>query len=267
MLMTPTQSAPVPSTDSQLPTAPDISQPEGEARAWMQRVRTAPRLSDFCYFTARTNLAVLLRAAQSAGPHARIVDIGCGAKPFASLFAPGCDYFGVDFDARTAADLVHDLGQPLPLPSGEADLVILSEAIEHVPDPELVLAEAARLLRPGGELFLSAPFAFPIHSRPWDYRRFTDYFYRKLDERHPLELVEIEVSNNVFSTPILLWNQILLSAPVLPNALKRVGWLGLNLLTAGVELAFRPWAKSSGRMGLFLRMNPCGYAMRFRRSA
>jgi len=229
-------------------------------------MRTRPRPWDYCWFTARTNLAVLGRAIARMGADARVVDIGCGRKPFEPLFEPGTDYFGVDFDARTRADLVHDLGQPLPLPSGEADLVILSEAIEHVPDPELVLAEAARLLKPGGELFLSAPFAFPIHSRPWDFRRYTDYHYRSVGERHPLELVELEASNSVFSTPALLWSQIVLSSP-LPRPLKQLAWLGLNLACLPFELLGRPWWGSAGRAGLFLNMNPCGYAMRFRRAA
>lgn len=248
-----------------LPELPDVSEPEVVVRSWMERVRTRPRIWDYCYFTARTNLEVLQRAIGQAGHAPRVVDIGCGAKPFAPLFGSGTDYFGIDFDARTSADLVHDLGQPIPLPDGEADVVILSEAIEHVLDPELVLAEAARLLKPGGELFLSAPFAFPIHSRPWDFRRLTDYFYRRVGERHPLELVELEASNNVFSTPLLLCEQILLSAPGLPVALKRIGWAGFNAVAWMLERVASPWWRSDGRLGLFLRMNPSGYAMRFRR--
>lgn len=272
MLLTRTQNevpdgpaAPAPDPGAPHSVAPDPSAPEAAPRRWMARMRTRPRLWDYCYFTARTNLAVLRRVIASAGPRARVVDIGCGAKPFEPLFGADCDYFGVDFDARTRADLVHDLGRPLPLPSGEADVVILSESIEHVPDPELVLSEAARLLRPGGQLFLSAPFAFPIHSRPWDFRRFTDYYYRALGARHPLELVELEASNNVLSTPLLLGSQILLSAPGVPRLLKQLGWLGLNLGALVFEGLARPWWRSEGRLGLFLRMNPCGYAMRFRK--
>lgn len=244
---------------------PGTIRPQAATRLRMGGMRRRPRLWDYCYFTARTNLAVLERTVAEAGPRPRVVDIGCGNKPFAALFPEGTHYLGIDFDQRTAADLVHDLGRPLPLEDGCADLVILSETIEHVPDPELVFAEATRILARGGLLFVSAPFAFPIHGRPWDYRRLTDYFYRAVPDRHLLELIELQPSNNVCSTPLLLGNQILLSAPGLPWTAKRLGWLGVNLGALLLETLARPWRNSPGRLGLFLRANPSGYAMRFRR--
>ncbi len=253
------------SPQSTLCAGPDALEPEGSARAWMERMRTSPGLLDYCYFTARTNLAVLERAVKRAGKAPRVVDIGCGRKPFQKLFPAEANYFGIDFDERTRADLVHDLSEPLPLPHGMADVVILSEVIEHVSDPELVVAEAARLLKPGGELYLSAPFAFPIHGRPWDYQRFTDYFYRRLSERHPLRLVELQASNNVFSTPLLLCNQVLLSVPRVPMILKHLGWGAINAVAGMLEIMGTPWSEGNDRLGLFLRMNPSGYAMRFRK--
>ena len=47
--------------------------------------------------------------------------------------------------------------QRVPLPDGVADVVTCFEAIEHVHEPELVVAEAARILRPGGVLLVSTP--------------------------------------------------------------------------------------------------------------
>ena len=261
----PAQNETEPETLPAAPAPPDTTRPEAATRRRMGGMRRRPKLRDYCYFTARTNLAVLERAVVEAGPRPRVVDIGCGNKPFAALFPEGTHYLGLDFDERTAADVVHDLGRPLPLEDECADVVILSETLEHVPDPELALAEATRILVRGGQLFLSAPFAFPIHGRPWDYRRFTDYFYRAVPDRHPLELVELQASNNVFSTPLLLCNQILLSAPGLPWMVKRVGWLGVNLGALVFETLAKPWWSSKGRLGLFLRANPSGYAMRFRR--
>lgn len=234
----------------------------------MTRMRVAPRLWDYCFFTARTNLAVLRNVGRRHEPTLDVLDVGCGTKPFRALFHPSCHYIGVDFDGASGADVLHDLGTPLPFPDASADVVLLSEVLEHVPDPELLLSEAARILRPGGELFVSAPFAFPIHGRPYDFRRFTQYYYEAIPSRLPFQLVELETSNQVASTPLLLVQQLILSVPRVPWALRCVTWTFLNVLTLALEAVARPWWRRRGRVGDFLRMNPCGYALRLcRRSA
>lgn len=50
-----------------------------------------------------------------------------------------------------------DVGEALPIPDESADLVILQEVIEHLPNQLFVLQEICRVLKPGGELFLTTP--------------------------------------------------------------------------------------------------------------
>jgi len=114
---------------------------------------------------ARTLSSVLKTA---AGP-ALIVDIGCGdglATSVAAQLNPGHQFVGIDWSAdalrqarRHGLALVRaGLEQPgLPLASGAADVVIMSEIIEHLVDPDSALDEAFRILKPGGSLFLSTP--------------------------------------------------------------------------------------------------------------
>jgi SAM-dependent methyltransferase len=110
----------------------------------------------------------------------RIVEIGCGAAQLArSLLArhPGAQVLGLEVDERQhaknlAAAPVPGLrfeaagAQALPLADGSMDLALMLKSLHHVPLPLLgsALAEAARVLRPGGHLYVSEPvFAGPLN--------------------------------------------------------------------------------------------------------
>jgi SAM-dependent methyltransferase len=109
----------------------------------------------------------------------RLLDLGCGARPFAPLYQPAfrrcfaCDVpaspyglAGVDFLARAAA---------LPLRDASLDCVLCTEVLEHVPDPATALSEIARVLRGGGYLILTVPFLVELHEEPEDYYRYTSH--------------------------------------------------------------------------------------------
>ena len=102
----------------------------------------------------------------------RVLDLGC-AFGFATrlLRRRGYEAVGVDSspqyiararrtDSRTTylvADATH-----VPLPDASFDAVLLLDVLEHLPDERGALAEAARLLVPGGTLVLSVPYRGPL---------------------------------------------------------------------------------------------------------
>jgi SAM-dependent methyltransferase len=142
-------------------------------------------LSPAC--TARTldifqDRRAILRSLQRALPllHGTLLDIGCGYMPYRQLvLAPPSevrDYLGMDTAGNEyqKPDITWD-GRHIPLPSLSVDCAMATEILEHCPEPEWVLRETLRVLRPGGLLFLTVPFLWPLHSIPDDQYRFTPF--------------------------------------------------------------------------------------------
>jgi len=75
-------------------------------------------------------------------------------------------------------DVECDLRETLPLPAGSFDTIILSDVLEHVPNPEHLWTEMARVLANEGHVLANVPFLAWIHEAPHDYYRFTEYALR-----------------------------------------------------------------------------------------
>ncbi|HQX56256.1 MAG TPA: class I SAM-dependent methyltransferase [Pyrinomonadaceae bacterium] len=81
----------------------------------------------------------------------KILDVGCGANKTDGAI-------GLDNNPRTAADVIHDLGDiPYPFPDNEFDLVVSNHVVEHVPDVMAFITELHRITRPGGRIKLLTP--------------------------------------------------------------------------------------------------------------
>jgi len=122
----------------------------------------------------------------------RILDAGAGElknQPFCShldyVSQDFCEYSGQG-DGKglqtgkwdtAKIDLVCDICS-IPQPDASFDVVLCSEVLEHLPDPAKVLNEFSRLLKPGGKLILTAPFASLTHFAPYHYcTGFSRYWY------------------------------------------------------------------------------------------
>lgn len=81
----------------------------------------------------------------------RILDVGCGKNKTEGAV-------GLDNNPRTAADVIHDLGEiPYPFPDDEFDLVVSNHVVEHVPDVIAFITELHRVTRHGGRIKLLTP--------------------------------------------------------------------------------------------------------------
>lgn len=108
-----------------------------------------------------------------------LLDIGCGSMPYKTLLlAPPSrvqNYIGLDFRGSIPKPNLEWDGQTIPLPDDAVDHCLATEVLEHVPDPERLLREAWRVLKPEGRILLTVPFLWPLHCIPNDHYRYTPF--------------------------------------------------------------------------------------------
>jgi len=94
---------------------------------------------------------------------AKVIDIGCGDKPYARYFR--CQYYGLDVANNSKADYVGDILNN-QLSDATYDGIVMTQVLEHVEDAQKAIDEVERLLKPGGRAFISAPFCMRVHETP-----------------------------------------------------------------------------------------------------
>lgn len=99
-----------------------------------------------------------------------LLDLGCGSSPYRSIF-PAADYYRADLEGSSNID--YSINAPDTIPSNHFDMVLSTQVLEHVRDPDDYLQIALRSLKPGGRLVLTTHGIFEEHACPEDYFRWT----------------------------------------------------------------------------------------------
>ncbi len=139
------------------------------------RERLEPRPGD-CFYIHLADLRAAIELVRSV-PAERILDYGCGGSPYRSLFTAQT-YHRADLLGSPDIDYGFGPDSRLALPDCSYDLVLSTQVLEHVGNVPAYLAEAFRLVRPGGKLVLTTHGTFCDHGCPHDYFRWTPYGLR-----------------------------------------------------------------------------------------
>lgn len=141
----------------------------------------------------------------------RLLDLGCGQVPlFDAYKGLVTDIVCVDWKITTHKsehlDFECDLTKRLPFQEEEFDTIILSDVLEHLPQPEQLWKEMARVLSIHGRIILNVPFYYCIHEQPHDYHRYTEFMLRRYVEDSGLRLLQLnslggvpEIAADLFS--------------------------------------------------------------------
>jgi 2-polyprenyl-3-methyl-5-hydroxy-6-metoxy-1,4-benzoquinol methylase len=175
------------------------------------------------YTRARYNLVLECARAANLPANAHILEVGCGDGALLGvLFSElGVAVYGVDTseiglalaremfaDRKLVGDFRYTTGYDTGFPEASFDLIVCSDVIEHVDNPNAMLVEIRRLLIPGGRLIITTPIKFlekpvdPMHVQEWFVNDFKilcrEVFGEPIESysSHPLFWYELVSSSN-----------------------------------------------------------------------
>ncbi|MGO1166671.1 MAG: class I SAM-dependent methyltransferase [Janibacter sp.] len=146
----------------------------------------------------------------------RVLDVGAGTAPYRELFAQ------VSYETSDLAQTKKQYGEldyvcdatDMPMADDTFDLVFCSQTLEHVAEPVKALTEMRRVLKPGGQAWLSAPLFYAEHEIPYDYYRYTKYAWRYMAEESGFRVKDISWLEGYFGTVSYQLNVAAKSLPV-----------------------------------------------------
>ncbi|MCC7371778.1 MAG: class I SAM-dependent methyltransferase [Chloroflexi bacterium] len=179
----------------------------GLSNGWPGRAIREPSRRDAHYLhLKRLVLTLSAAAARCLEPTAtyRILDIGSGRKPYFPIFEPYArEYIGVDPGDGLGPD-VRGAAEHLPFADASADVIVSTQVLEHVDNPDATVAEWRRVLRPGGLVIASTHGMYLYHPIPSDHWRWTHTGLRKLFERNGLRVQSLEACERTLSVLVML---------------------------------------------------------------
>ncbi len=128
----------------------------------------------------------------------KLLDLGCGNVPMWGMYKHYIsESVCVDWDnsehPNPHIDIRTDISKQLPFNDDEFDTIICSDVLEHIYNPTEVLDEMVRICKKGGHILINTPFIYWMHEVPYDYNRYTPYFYQRYADESRVRLKELRI--------------------------------------------------------------------------
>lgn len=159
-------------------------------------------------FNQRNRDRWIIAKSKTVPPNSRVIDLGAGTCPYRKYFSH-CDYKSQDFKQYEGVklgntteygeiDIESDIAN-MPVPDNYFDYALCTETLEHVPEPIEALRETARIVRPGGRIFITAPLGSGLHQLPYHYYGgYTPEWYKLFGKKFGLRVIEIVPNGGYF---------------------------------------------------------------------
>lgn len=207
----------------------------------MDRKENIPRVSDWnikskhphyihYYFLIRD-----IKEAIKNYANGHFLDLGCGNKPYESLYNAvttsqmGCDIIQSDKNRVDTICPVTDL----KFDDSCFDSVLCTQVLEHVFEHNKMMQEIFRVMKKGGNIILTVPFAWELHEEPYDFFRYTKHALKALFEQAGFEIDYIKPNGGKWAAIYQLRNNMLYHSftkhKTFYNKLKKILFMELRL--------------------------------------
>lgn len=165
--------------------------------------------------------------------HGNLLDIGCGKMPYREYILKHSEvntYVGLDienalvYDSEIRPDKTWD-GKIMPFKSDSFECAFGTEVLEHCPNPDVVLKEVYRVLKPDGFFFFTVPFLWPLHEVPYDEYRYTPFSLERHLENAGFKNITIKATGGWHASMAQMLGLWVKRSPM-PNRKRRIlSWI------------------------------------------
>jgi SAM-dependent methyltransferase len=170
----------------------------------------------------------------------RILDAGCGRKPYQELFKCS-EYVGMDIQQdghshkSEQIDVFYD-GENFPFTDETFDGVLCSQVLEHVFNPDVFLREVHRVLKADGKLLLTIPFVWDEHEQPYDYARYSMFGLKHLLKKNGFDVIAYQKTGGDFRVLVQMMNLYIYKSTIIFRKTQIGGVIVTMILNAPLNL-------------------------------
>ena len=143
------------------------------------------------------------------------------------------DVVYTNISAKKGTDIIAD-AHALPFTNGTFETAVCAELLEHVYQPQQVLQETYRVLRPKGVLLATVPFLFHIHADPHDYGRYTHHYWNAVLSEIGFINIQVDRQGLYYAVKSNMFEQYINQIRVRPFT-RLFRWFAFRLLVAPMK--------------------------------